>query len=543
MYRLAVLRESLRSPQLGSLLVAWCGNFTADWASFIALSVYFYEKRGATAVGILGAVRMGAAVAAIPVASALVDRLPRQRILLGIHVARAASFAGAAAALAADLDPLLVLILVGVAAFAGGPYRPAHYAVMPTLARSPQELVAANVGTAIFEGVAALVGPGLAAGLLELGRPYLAVAVAAGISFASALLTASVGREPHWSRVRRPKGWTPMRELAGGFRLLVQEPHPRLVILLLVSQGFVRGLLNVYLVVVSLRLLHAGEQGVGFLNSGFGVGALAGGLAAVSLLSRRRLADPFALGMTLWGTPIALFAAWPTLGWGLVTSAGVGAGNSVIDVAGFTLLQRTVADAVLGRALAVLEILGDAAIGAGSLVAPALVAAFGIRWALVTPVMLPLLALLYRRRLHAIDDSATVPQHELDLLSAVPIFRPLSPTTLEKLAVRLRPLAVEAGREVVREGEEGEHFYLIESGEVDVIHEGAFAATLGPGDYFGEIALLRDVPRVATCVARTPAQLFELDREVFVSAVSGHALTNAAIEAEVEDRLEELEAL
>jgi CRP-like cAMP-binding protein len=153
------------------------------------------------------------------------------------------------------------------------------------------------------------------------------------------------------------------------------------------------------------------------------------------------------------------------------------------------------------------------------------------------------LALLCRRSLRVVDDSTDVPQHELDLLGSIPIFQPLSPTTLEKLAARLRPVAVEAGGEIVREGERGDRFYVIEAGEVDVVHEGTFAATLGPGQYFGEIALLHDVPRVATCVARTDVDLFELDRDVFVSAVSGHEQTHAELEEVVAGRLDELERL
>jgi CRP-like cAMP-binding protein len=78
---------------------------------------------------------------------------------------------------------------------------------------------------------------------------------------------------------------------------------------------------------------------------------------------------------------------------------------------------------------------------------------------------------------------------------------------------------------------------------VDVVHEGAHAATLGPGDYFGEIALLHDVPRVATCVARTDGHLLELDRDEFISAVTGHEQTHAELEDVVAERLDELERL
>jgi MFS family permease len=542
--RLAVLRDVLWSPRLRALLLSWCGNYTADWASFVAFSIYFYEKEGLTGVGILGLVRMGAAVAAIPLASAIVDRYPRQRLLLAIQLARGTSLGLAAVVLAFGGAPWLVLVLVALIAFCGGPYRPAHYALMPTLARSLQELVAGNVGTSMFEGVAVLVGPALAGVLLAVTGPYLVVAVSAAVCFSSAVLVAWMGREPNWRRAARPQGWTPFREVTEGFRVLVHEPNPRLIVGLIVAQAFVRGLLNVLLVTASIHLLRAGESGVGFLNSGFGAGALVGGLVGVSLLGRRRLADPFGLGLVLWGAPIALIVVWPVLGWAILGMAVVGAGNSVLDIAGYTLVQRSVVDVALGRVFATLEIVGSAAIGIGSIAAPQLVDGLGLRGALIaTGAILPVLAVIFRPRLRAVDEASTVPQRELELLASVPFFEPLAPTTLEKLAMRVRPLAVTAGTEVVREGESGELFYLIESGQVDVIHRGKLVATLGAGQYFGEIALLHEVPRVATCVARSDAELYELERQVFLSTVSGNEQSHATIEDVVAERLDELESI
>jgi MFS family permease len=542
--RLAVLRDVLWSPRLRALLLSWCGNYTADWASFVAFSVYFYAQQGLTGVGVLGVVRMGAAVAAIPLASAIVDRYPRQRLLLAIQLARGVALGLAAVVLGAGGAPWLVYVLVALIAFCGGPYRPAHYALVPTLARSMQELVAGNAGTSIFEGVAVLVGPALAGVLLALTGPSLVVAVSAAVCLCCAVLVASMGREPNWRRAARPRGWTPFGEVAEGFRVLAHEPHPRLIVGLIVAQAFVRGLLNVLLVTASISLLRAGDSGVGFVNSAFGLGALAGGLAGVSLLGRRRLADPFGLGLVLWGAPIALTVVWPTLGWAMLCLAVVGAGNSVLDIAGYTLIQRAVVDVVLGRVFAALEIVGSAAIGIGSIAAPQLVAGLGLQGALIaTGAVLPLLAVMFRPRLRAVDDATTVPQRELELLASVPFFEPLPPTTLEKLALRLQPLAVAAGTEVVSEGVGGEIFYLIGSGQVDVLHGGKLVATLGPGQYFGEIALMHDVPRVATCVARSDAELFELERQVFVTAVSGNEQSHATIEGVVAGRLDELESL
>jgi hypothetical protein len=312
---------------------------------------------------------------------------------------------------------------------------------------------------------------------------------------------------------------------------------------LIVAQAFVRGLLNVLLVIAAIHLLRAGDSGVGFLNSGFGAGALIGGLASVSLLGRRRLADPFGLALVLWGAPIALIVVWPTAGWAILCMVVVGAGNSVLDIAGYTLMQRSVDDVVLGRVFATLEIVGSAAIGIGSIAAPLLVGGLGLRGALIaTGAILPLLAMILWARLRAVDEATTVPQRELELLSSVPFFAALAPTTLEKLAMRLRPRAVPAGTAVISQGDGGDVFYLIGSGQVDVMQGGGRVATLRAGQYFGEIALVHDVPRVATCVAGSDAELYELGRRVFVTAVSGNKQSHATIEAVVSERLDELEA-
>jgi CRP-like cAMP-binding protein len=150
---------------------------------------------------------------------------------------------------------------------------------------------------------------------------------------------------------------------------------------------------------------------------------------------------------------------------------------------------------------------------------------------------------ILRPRLRAVDEATTVPQRELELLASVAFFKPLAPTTLEKLAMRLRPLVVQAGTEVVKEGECGETFYIIGSGQVDVILGGKLVATLGSGQYFGEIALLHESPRVATCVVRSDAELYELERQVFVSTVSGNEQSHATIEDVVVGRLDELESI
>ena len=96
---------------------------------------------------------------------------------------------------------------------------------------------------------------------------------------------------------------------------------------------------------------------------------------------------------------------------------------------------------------------------------------------------------------------------------------------------------MQAGTEVIRQGDPGDRFYVIESGRLRVTVDGAPAGELGPGEFFGEIALLRNVPRTATVTAETESRLHALDREEFLAAVTGHAPSARAADAVVGARL------
>ncbi len=541
--RLSTLADVFRNPQLRRLELSWAGYYLGEWTHFVALSVYAFEVGGAAALGALGLVRMIPAAIALPFGSMLADRYPRQRVLLGIYVVRALLLVAIAAALAAGSSRALVFALAALAAVAGAPVRPATLSLVPMLARTPRELVATNVSSSTLEGLGTLVGPVVGGVLAATAGVDVAMAVAAAVNVVCALLVGRIRREGDVAGARRRVDRSLRHELLGGVRTLVHEPHPRLVVLLFNSQTMVRGLLNVLLVVASIELLGMGEAGVGWLNAALGAGALAGGLASVGLVARRRLAGVFGAALVLWGAPIALVGAWPRAGWALVCLGVVGIGNALLDIAGFTLLQRTVDEHVLGRVFGVFEIGCALAVAIGSVLGSILVEQLGIRAALVVAgAILPTLALLSYHGLRRIDAAADVPERELELVSAVPLFSPLPATTLERLAHRLDPVEAAAGTCVLQEGAAGDRFYLIASGEIDVIRGGTTVSTLGAGEYFGEIALLHDVPRTATCSARTDVEIYSLARDVFVAAVSGDARTSAEADAVVSHRLSELEA-
>ena len=117
-------------------------------------------------------------------------------------------------------------------------------------------------------------------------------------------------------------------------------------------------------------------------------------------------------------------------------------------------------------------------------------------------------------------------QHAPGLLRELALFAPLELKSLELVARRLVRLEIPAGGVVIREGDEGDKFYVIESGRATATYLGEVLSTMGPGEPFGEIALLRDVPRTATVTADEPTVLFALDRQPFLDAVTGDSEVN-----------------
>ena len=361
---------------------------------------------------------------------------------------------------------------------------------------------------------------------------------AAAVAFSlSALVISRIRVEEETERPEHTEGT--LREFTAGFVTLAHEPGLRVLVLLLAAQTLVAGALNVLIVVSALQLLDLGEQGVGFLNSAVGIGGLVGALVAAALIGRR-LTSNFLVGILLWGIPIALIGLVPEPVPALIFLAVVGIGNTLVDVSAFTLLQRAVPDDVLARVFGAVQGIWVGTIGIGAIAAPLLIAALDVRGALiVTGAMLPILAIVLRRRLLSLDE-VPILERELELLRGIEIFKPLPPPVLESLARALAPVSVEAGREIFRQGELGDRFYIVAEGEVEIVADGRVVRITGPGGYFGEIALLRDVPRTATVRAKTEVELRALERDDFIAAVTGHAASADAADSVVAARLSSL---
>jgi MFS family permease len=533
---LRALADVFRNPGLRRLQLAWVGSVTGEWAYVVALAVYAYEAGGATAVGLVALLRFLPAAAVAPFAAVLADRYSRQRVMLTADAIRAVALAGAAAVALSDGPAAAIYAFAALVAVVSTAFQPAQAALIPTLARNPQELTAANVASSTVESVGSFAGPAVGGLLLAVTSPGVVFAATAGAFVWSAL---NVARIPSTPPPREDAAEQALhREALAGFQAIFRVPSLRLVVGLYSAQTLVAGALNVLVVVAAFELLDLGRGGPGLLNSAVGIGGLIGAGVALGLVGLRGLGTAFAFGLVLWGLPLILFGAWPETAAAIVFLGLLGVGNTLVDVSGLTLLQRTAPEEVLGRVFGVLESLVVATLGLGAIIAPLLVSLFGVRWALVaTGLLLPALALVSWARLRGIDERTVVPQRELDLLLSLPLFAPLPPATLEHLARSLVRVPAAAGTEITRQGEVGDRFYLVDTGEMDVLIDGEVISSLGPGDHFGEIALLRDVPRTATVTARSAASLLALERDEFVSAVSGHPASREAADAVVAARL------
>jgi MFS family permease len=533
---LVAFRAVFANRDLRRIELALAGSVSGEWAYAIALAVFAFDRGGAPAVGLVGLIRFLPSALAAPFAAVLGDRFRRGRVMVASDVLRALATLGAGVAALVGAPAGLIYALAGFVSIVSTAFRPAQAALLPSLARTPEELTAANVASTTIESVGSFVGPALGGLLLAATSPGVVFAVTAGTFAWSALLVLGIASEAAPTRRARVAGIR--AESLEGFRTIAAEARLRLIVALYGAQTLVAGALNVLIVVAALDLLDLGRSGPGFLNSAVGVGGLAGALLALALVGRRRLASDFGLGLVLWGLPIALVAVWPHQAPALVFLALLGVGNTLVDVAALTLLQRAAPDEVLARVFGVIESLLVGAIGLGAILAPILVSWLGIRGALVvTGALLPALAALAWPRLVRIDSQVTVPERQLALLRGLPIFAPLPAAILEHLAGSLRLVSARGGETIIREGEPGDRFYVIGSGEVDVSADGKRLTTLGPGESFGEIALLLPTPRTATVVARGDIELFSLDRDEFVTAVTGHPESRDAADAVIGARL------
>ena len=517
---------SLRACQISSNLARG-----VDLAQLVGLSALLYRQGGASSVAGYGVVRTIAPAVGVPLVVRATGRLGHAQFLRLLTLLAAACTVGMVTVVAAHEPVALVLGLAALTSVSLGTYRPVTAALVPSLTGTPEELLAYNASAGFMEGATTLLGP-LVAGLLvtRAGAVWALAATALFLGVGAVV----AGRLP------TPAVMPPASSgaaVASGFGAVFRTPGLTLLAVLAACQTFVRGALNVIVVVFAVKTLKSGSGAVGLLLGAIGAGAMLGLPVALGIAGRRRLYRSFGFGLVLWGLPIGLAATTSHLVLVLVLFPVIGLGNDLVDIGWLTALPRTVPDQLLAGVLGAFEGLVQFGMALGAIVAGILLKQFDDRVALVVVgSLLPVAALVSAPRLRRYDAGLQSRDVEVDLLRQQPLFQELSIPLLDNLAARLVPVQYAAGTVIMTEGEKGDNYVLIASGTVEIRRNDVPVAVLSSGDAFGEIALVRNTPRNATAVASDAVSARTLGRDGFLAALGCDPRVRTAAEKVADKR-------
>ena len=551
------LKSVFVNRNLRRMQLAFAGSLIGNWAFTTAVSVWAYGEGGAKAVGIYYSIRLAVMALATPFVSTLADKYPRKRVMIYSDLYSAVLVVLATVCLYADTSALPIYVLAVVTAFGGSAFRAAQGAITPQLADTTEQLTASNGTASTLESLAIFVGPAIATGLLAVADVEIvfllnvasfawSMLMVAGIHVGRAEEESEKAAEPESlgealaeaaeEEVEQAEGF--LRETSAGFRAIRRDKDLLVTVVEGSAQTVVAGALAVIPLVIAVEILNTGAKGVGLLDSVMGLGAIVGGIFAIARATKHKLGQDLIVGVFLWSFPLIVITIWPTPIAAFAVMAVLGFANPVVDVNVFTVIQRLTPDAVLGRVFGAFETCLIGTMAVGSAIAPLMLHLWGLRATVgVLGVVIGLIAVLGYPRMRSLDRRLEAPAG-LPLLRAIPMFAPLNPVTLDHLARVLDRVEVVAGDVIVHEGDESDLFYVIESGRVQVTAaDGQVLREEGPGDYFGEIGLLRDVPRTATITAMEPTLLLALEREEFLDAVTGQGESRRLAEDVVTRRL------
>ncbi len=535
---LAALRGVASNGALRRVEVAFLLFNAAEAGAWVAILVYAFDRGGAAATGVVGLLLLVPAGVVALFTGALGDRFRRERVLAIGHLVQMLAVSATGVAMLTNRAAGVVYGFAIVSAAAMTTSRPAHHSILPGLARTPDELTAANSVSSLSEGLGGTFGTLAAAGLLAVGTSGTVYAVMAACLGLAALTLAGLHAEDPWQPDRSFRVWTLAADAAHGIASIARSRDPRLIIALAALMTVGYGAFDVLLVSVAIETLGIGESGVGLLQTAIGVGALVGAAGSVALVGRRALGPALLFASGLMAAGVAGSAIASTVSFAFISVLVAGGALTLLDVAARTLLQRVADEDLLTRVFGMVEALWMAGVGVGSAIAAIVVRGVGLRAAMLAVaaaiVVLTLPAIGGLRRL---DRASTVPARQLELLRDLAMFAPLPGPELERVARQMDLQAAPSGTEVVRQGEVGDRFYVIDAGEFEVSIDGHPVRALRAGDHFGEIALLHDVPRTATVTAVGDGAVWTLDQEEFLATVTGMPQTSSAAHAISAERL------
>lgn len=537
-------RSALRHADLRRLLGALTISALGSWAYNVALVAYVYDRTGSTAW--VGAIALGRFVPSLlfsSYAGVLAERFERVRVMITSDLLCATYMIAMAGAMAAGASPLWVIILAALASTTACVYMPATSAMVPQVV-GEDDLAAANGLNAAIDNLSVLAGPAIGALLMLAVSPASVVAVNAGSFLVSALIVRGLAARSKPTDVAQDGN--PLRQMLVGVKAIGASSTAALLVGFCVLASFVYGTDTVLFVVLSQDKLGTGSN-FGYLLAAYGVGGLIGATFVNRLAKSPRLGLVISLGMLVYCLPTALLVGVtdPRVAFALVCVRG--AGTLVVDTLAVTALQRSLSPDLIARVFGVFMALVLAAISLGALMTPfvlqltsldttLLVLGLGIPGAVLLAV--PWTTALDRKGAQRLAEL----QPRIAVLEALGIFAAANRAALERLAAAsVEVLQPDAGQDVVVEGDPATALYVLIDGEVEVLARGEgqqtrHIRTMPAPAYFGEIGLIRQVPRTATVRTTMPSRFLRVDGEVFLAALSD-VTASPSLTAAVSSRL------
>jgi len=518
--RVRMLRRAWRSRWLRRLCLASAGFRTAELGVWVALLAYAYTAGGVReASAVTVAQLVPAAAAALAVGSFIRRHGAGEVLRWGLALQSAAMLA--TAALLHQGDNAAAFAAAVVAATAVTTTRPAQSVLIPGVVDGPDELTAANVLGGALLAAAALAGPALAAVIMTSVGSWAVFAVMA------AAVGASAAAVWHFPTIRITGDEDPA-SLVEGLRQIASEPGPRVMVFAVAAYYVAIGALDVLVVVIAVELLGKPEAFAGYLATAAGVGSLIAGSVSVAVIGRRWIAPWILISAFFVGTAlVSVSVVGSRFAASILALVAFGVSEAIYELTAVMLLQRVSRLDLLAHIFALVEALQMAMLAVGAALVPVAVQLFGSHWApAAVGVLFVVLVGGVATRIVFIDRDARVPITEMGVLRATPLFGALPGPALETVAREARRVVVAAGDVVVRQGDPGAEYFAVVSGRLVVTVDGTVRSELIRGDAFGEIALVRDVPRAATVRAATDVVLLAVDRDPFLTALTGHAKTS-----------------
>jgi MFS family permease len=524
-------RSALAQPDLRRLLGGLAVSLTGTWAYNVALLAFVFQRTGSLGwVGAAGLVRFIPALVLSPYGGVIAERAERIRLMIGSDLCCAAWQAGAAAVAAAGGPVVLVLVFAALTSATSVVYSPAVAATIPSVV-GEDDLVAANALNDTIDNLVVVAGPAIGAVLLLAGSPAVAFAVNGASFVLSAVIVSRVRTRTESVDVTEGGSSGVLRQLTVGVRTIASLPAARTLVAFSALVSFVYGSDTILFVDVSARRLGTGTHGFGYLLAGLGIGGIAMAAGMDRLARLPRLAPIIVGGALGYCLPTALLTMIHSPELAFVLQIIRGGSTLVVDVLAVTALQRAVPSEQLARVFGIFFAFILGAISLGTLITPVLIAALGLNGALLAMAFAPgALGVAGFPALLRIDRQAAARVAELaprvGVLEQLDMFASASRAVLERLAAAAVEVAFSAGTAIIREGESADALYVLTRGEVEVTARGESGGPeqrlrmMVAPSYFGEIGVLKRIPRTATVLARTDCRCDRIAGEALLEALT-----------------------